>query len=77
MRPEFHKKEAQFQTEKTAHGPGFGRGDEDEGSLPRGGAILTQKGQGKIDRSAEALRVRQRPPSFPPEKSTHPITPHE
>ena len=69
--------------------PAFGRGDEDEGSPSQDGAncrsipgldmqpktlLLDQRSDRKIESSAEALRVRQRPPSFPPEKSTHLIT---
>jgi len=42
------------------------RGDEDEGSPPRGGANPGRKCRGKIERSAEALRGRHAPISFPP-----------
>ena len=40
--------------------------DEDEGSPPRGGANPGEVRREKIERSAEALRGRHAPISFPP-----------
>jgi hypothetical protein len=47
-------------------GPGSGD-DEDEGSLPRGGAYPGSKRRGKIERSAEALRGAT-PRTFPSQR---------